>query len=146
MTEQPDLAVVDDDFPEGAGDAPAPAAPPVKSALDQKINDVFGGAVVRKDLVKAVKGNAIVPSFVLEYLLGQYAASDDEATIQSGIDSVRKILADHYVHRNQSELVKSNIREKGRYRVIDKVQVQLNEKDDTYEAEDRKSTRLNSSH
>jgi ATP-dependent Lon protease len=106
----------------------------VKSPLDQKINEVFAGAVVRKDLVKAVKGNAIVPSFVLEYLLGQYAASDDEATIQSGIDSVRKILADHYVHRNQSELVKSNIREKGRYRVIDKVQVHLNEKDDTYEA------------
>lgn len=134
MAEQTDLAVVDDDFPEGV-DASVPAAPPVKSALDEKINDVFGGAVVRKDLVKAVKGNAIVPSFVLEYLLGQYAASDNEATIQSGIESVRKILADHYVHRNQAELIKSNIREKGRYRVIDKVQVQLNEKDDTYEAE-----------
>ena len=135
MTEQTDLAAIDDDFSAGGAEAPAPVGPPVKSALDQKINDVFGGAVVRKDLVKAVKGNAIVPSFVLEYLLGQYAASDDEATIQSGIESVRKILADHYVHRNQSELIKSNIREKGRYRVIDKVQVQLNEKDDTYEAE-----------
>ena len=135
MSEPTDLAVVDDDFPEGASDRPDPLGPPDKSALDQKMNDVFGGAIVRKDLVKAVKGNAIVPSFVLEYLLGQYAASDDEATIQSGIESVRKILADHYVHRNQSELIKSNIREKGRYRVIDKVQVQLNEKDDTYEAE-----------
>ncbi|GAA1456573.1 BREX system Lon protease-like protein BrxL [Williamsia maris] len=135
MTEQSDLAKAVDDLPDGGDDAPAPTGPPVKSALDQKINDVFGGAVVRKDLVKAVKGNAIVPSFVLEYLLGQYAASDDEATIQSGIESVRKILADHYVHRNQAELIKSNIREKGRYRVIDKVQVQLNEKDDTYEAE-----------
>ncbi|UIJ35080.1 BREX system Lon protease-like protein BrxL [Allobranchiibius sp. GilTou73] len=135
MTEQTDLAEAVDDFPDGVDDAPASAGPPVKSALDQKINDVFGGAVVRKDLVKAVKGNAIVPSFVLEYLLGQYAASDDEATIQSGIQSVRKILADHYVHRNQAELIKSNIREKGRYRVIDKVQVQLNEKDDTYEGE-----------
>jgi ATP-dependent Lon protease len=135
MTEQADLAQVDDNFPEGATGARAPASLPAKSALDQKINDVFGGAVVRKDLVKAVKGNAIVPSFVLEYLLGQYAASDDEATIQSGIESVRKILADHYVHRNQAELIKSNIREKGRYRVIDKVQVLLNEKDDTYEAE-----------
>ena len=134
MTEQTDRAAVDD-YPEGVADAPVASTPPVKSALDQKINDVFGGAVVRKDLVKIVKGNAIVPSFVLEYLLGQYAASDDEATIQSGIGSVRKILTDHYVHRNQSELVKSNIREKGRYRVIDKVQVQLNEKDDTYEAE-----------
>nr|WP_264319252.1 BREX system Lon protease-like protein BrxL [Phycicoccus mangrovi] len=135
MTEQTDLAEVVDDFPDGVDDAPTSAGPPVKSPLDQKINDVFGGAVVRKDLVKAVKGNAIVPSFVLEYLLGQYAASDDEATIQSGIESVRKILADHYVHRNQAELIKSNIREKGRYRVIDKLQVQLNEKDDTYEAE-----------
>lgn len=135
MTEQTDLAAIGDDFSPGGAQVSPPVDPPVKSALDQKINDVFGGAVVRKDLVKAVKGNAIVPSFVLEYLLGQYAASDDEATIQSGIESVRKILADHYVHRNQSELIKSNIREKGRYRVIDKVQVQLNEKDDTYEAE-----------
>src|SRR3954451_3485346 len=135
MSEQTELSVIDDDFSGGVADAAGPTGPPMKSALDQKINEFFGGAVVRKDLVKAVKGNAIVPSFVLEYLLGQYAASDDEATIQSGIESVRKILADHYVHRNQSELIKSNIREKGRYRVIDKVQVQLNEKDDTYEAE-----------
>jgi ATP-dependent Lon protease len=134
MTEQTDLDKAFDDLPDGAADSTIAAGPPVKSPLDQKINDVFGGAVVRKDVVKAVKGNAIVPSFVLEYLLGQYAASDDEATIQSGIASVRKILADHYVHRNQSELIKSNIREKGRYRVIDKVQVQLNERDDTYEA------------
>src|SRR4051795_6881519 len=135
MTEQADLSVVDDDFPQGMDDAPAPTSPPVKSALDQKINDLFPGVVVRKDLVKAVKGNAIVPSYVLEYLLGQYAASDDEATIQAGIDSVRKILADHYVQRNQSELVKSTIKERGRYKIIDKVSVSLNDKDDRYEAE-----------
>ena len=117
MTEQTDLDDAVADLPGGVDDPAAAPASPVKSALDQKINEVFAGAVVRKDLVKAVKGNAIVPSFVLEYLLGQYAASDDEATIQSGIESVRRILADHYVHRNQAELVKSNIREKGRYRV-----------------------------
>jgi ATP-dependent Lon protease len=105
------------------------------SAFDRKINEHFAGVVVRKDLVKAVKGNAIVPSYVLEYLLGQYAASDDEATIQAGIDAVRKILADHYVHRNQSELVKSTIRERGRHKIIDKVAVTLNDKDDVYEAE-----------
>ncbi len=104
------------------------------SELDRKINEHFAGAVVRKDLVKAVKGNAIVPSYVLEYLLGQYAASDDEATIQAGIDKVRSILAQHYVHRNESELVKSRIREKGRFRIIDKVSVTLNEKDDVYQA------------
>ena len=104
------------------------------SELDRKINEHFAGAVVRKDLVKAVRGNAIVPSYVLEYLLGQYAASDDEATIQAGIDKVRDILARHYVHRNESELVKSKIRERGRYRIIDKVSVALNEKDDVYQA------------
>lgn len=117
---------------EGAAEADAP---PLQSDLDRKINRLFPGAVVRKDLVKAVKGNAIVPSYVLEYLLGQYAASDDEATIRAGIDTVRKILADHYVHRNQAELVKSTIRERGRHRIIDKVTATLNEKDDVYQAE-----------
>jgi len=117
------------------GDEPdAATSTPQQSDLDYKINLLFGGSVVRKDLVKAVKGNAIVPSYVLEYLLGQYAASDDEATIQAGIDAVRKILADHYVHRNESELVKSTIREKGRYRIIDKVTVTLNDKQDVYQA------------
>lgn len=111
------------------------ATPPTPSDLDLKVNEHFPGVVVRKDLVNAVRGNAIVPSYVLEYLLGQYAASDDEATILAGIDSVRKILADHYVHRNESELVKSTIRERGRHRVIDRVTVTLNEKDDVYEAE-----------
>lgn len=107
---------------------------PPQSDLDYKINLLFSGSVVRKDLVKAVKGNAIVPSYVLEYLLGQYAASDDEETIQAGIGRVRQILADHYVHRNESELVKSTIREKGRHRIIDKVTVTLNDKQDVYEA------------
>ena len=130
MSDNIDLTQVasDDSFDESA-EAPAPP-----SELDRKINEHFAGAVVRKDLVKAVKGNAIVPSYVLEYLLGQYAASDDEATIQAGIDTVRKILADHYVHRNESELVKSKIKERGRYRIIDKVSVALNEKADVYEA------------
>lgn len=113
----------------------ADAGAPQQSDLDFKINLLFPGVVVRKDLVKAVKGNAIVPTYVLEYLLGQYAASDDEATIQAGIDTVRKILAEHYVHRSESELVKSTIKERGRHRIIDKVTVTLNEKADVYEAE-----------
>ncbi len=108
---------------------------PTKSALDDKINEYFGGAVVRKDLVKAVRGNAVVPSYVLEYLLGQYAASDDEATIQAGIDSVRQILGTHYVNRNEHMLVKSEIRRRGRHRVIDKVTVTLNDKNDVHEAD-----------
>ncbi|MDE0154871.1 MAG: BREX system Lon protease-like protein BrxL [Gammaproteobacteria bacterium] len=102
--------------------------------LDRKLNTYFPGLVVRKDLVKTVKGNAIVPSYVLEYLLGQYCASSDDPTIQSGIRTVKEILRKHYVHRNEAGLVRSNIREKGRYKVIDKISVNLNEKTDAYEA------------
>lgn len=103
--------------------------------LDQKTNTQFPGLVVRKDLVKMVKGNVIVPSYVLEYLLGQYCATNDEATIQTGIDTVKEILRKHYVHRNEAGLVRSNIKERGRYKVIDKISVDLNEKADVYEAE-----------
>lgn len=81
------------------------------SELDDKINQHFAGLVVRKDLVKTVKGNAIVPTYVLEYLLGQYCATNDEATIQAGIDTVREILRKHYVHRNEAGLVRSTIKE-----------------------------------
>jgi len=105
------------------------------TALDQKINTYFPGLVVRKDLVKAVKGNAIVPSYVLEYLLGQYCATNDEDSIQTGINTVKEILRKHYVHRNEAGLVRSNIKEKGRYKVIDKISVSLNDKADVYEAE-----------
>ena len=118
--------------PDAAGPAPRPGG---MTPLDRRINEAFPGVVVRKDLVKAVKGNAIVPTYVLEYLLGQYAATDDEASIRSGIEQVRNVLRDHYVHRGENRLVQSRIREKGRHRVIDKVSVALNERDDVYEAE-----------
>ncbi len=98
--------------------------------FDKKINQHFPGLVVRKDLVKTVKGNAIVPSYVLEYLLGQYCATPDEASIQSGIETVKEILRRHYVHRNESGLIRSVIREKGRH----KISVALNDKADVYEA------------
>jgi ATP-dependent Lon protease len=102
--------------------------------LDTKILQNFAGLVVRKDLTKAVKGNAIVPSYVLEYLLGQHCATDDEASIHSGIETVRNILQKHFVHRNESELIKSNIKEKGRHKVIDKIAVELNDSSDCYDA------------
>ena len=104
------------------------------TALDDQINEHFAGFVVRKDLVKTVKGNAIVPTYVLEYLLGQYCATDDEASIATGIETVKDILRLHYVHRSESRLIQSTIREKGRYKVIDQVSVALNEKTDNYEA------------
>ena len=105
------------------------------SKLDNKINEHFAGLVVRKDLVKTVKGNAIVPSYVLEYLLGQYCATNDEDSINSGIETVKEILSKHYVHRNEAGLIRSTIKEKGRHKVIDKISVSLNDKDDVYEAQ-----------
>ncbi|MCY1197660.1 hypothetical protein D9M68_58370 [compost metagenome] len=105
------------------------------SQLDDKINQHFAGLVVRKDLVKTVKGNAIVPTYVLEYLLGQYCATNDAATIETGIETVREILRKHYVHRNEAGLVRSTIKEKGRHKVIDRISVALNDKSDAYEAE-----------
>ena len=104
------------------------------SDLDDRINEHFAGFVVRKDLVKAVKGNAIVPTYVLEYLLGQYCATDDEASIATGIETVKEILRKHYVHRSEAGLIQSTIKEKGRYKVIDQISVSLNEKTDSYEA------------
>jgi ATP-dependent Lon protease len=105
------------------------------NTLDDKINQHFAGLVVRKDLVKTVKGNAIVPTYVLEYLLGQYCATNDEATIQTGIETVKEILRKHYVHRNEAGLIRSTIKEKGKHKVIDRISVSLNDKADVYEAE-----------
>lgn len=101
--------------------------------LNKKLNEHFAGKVVRKDLTKLIKGNAIVPTYVLEYLLGQYCATDDEETIKGGVETVKKILQQHYVHREESELIKSNIRERGSYKIIDRIGVVLNDKDDRYE-------------
>jgi len=104
------------------------------SELDTKICDVFAGLVVRKDLVKTVKGNAIVPSYVLEYLLGQYCATNDEDSIESGIQTVKEILAKHYVHRNEANLIRSDISRKGSLKVIDKIEVTFNGEKGVHEA------------
>jgi ATP-dependent Lon protease len=102
--------------------------------LDIKLNKYFGGKVVRKDLTKLVKGNAIVPTYVLEYLLGQYCATDDEETIVGGVETVKSIITKHFVHRDEAQLIKATVREKGSHRIIDKVSVRLNDKKDQYEA------------
>ena len=114
---------------------PFVASPRQPSVLDQKILQHFPGLVVRKDLTKGLKQNAVVPTYVLEYLLGQHCATDDNEVIKAGLESVQKILAKHYVHRNQAQLVKSTIKEKGRHKVIDKLTVELNDKGGFYEAE-----------
>ncbi|MCM3362994.1 protease Lon-related BREX system protein BrxL [Bacillus subtilis] len=103
--------------------------------LDKKLNDVFAGRVVRKDLTNLIKEGANVPIYVLEYLLGMYAATDDEDSIREGLERVKKILSENFVRPDEAEKIKSRIREYGQYSVIDKVTVALNPKIDTYEAE-----------
>lgn len=103
--------------------------------LDALLNQHFRGRVVRKDLTKQLKEGANVPVYVLEYLLGMYCASDDDQIVEQGLQNVKRILADNYVRPDEAEKVKSLIRERGSYKIIDKVSVKLNQKKDVYEAQ-----------
>lgn len=102
--------------------------------LDQLLNEHFAGRVVRKDLTKLIKEGANVPVYVLEYLLGMYCASDDPEIIERGLHNVKTVLAENYVRPDEAEKVKSLVRERGIYKVIDRVTVKLNERKDRYEA------------
>jgi ATP-dependent Lon protease len=101
-------------------------------SLDRKIIDLFSGKVVRKDLTSLMKKGANVPTYVLEYLLGMYCTTDDEETVKIGLEKIKKILSENYVRPDQSDYVKSKIKENGQYTVIDKVTVRLDEKEDKY--------------
>ena len=103
-------------------------------ALDRKIVNCFPGKIVRKDLTALLKRGANVPTFVLEYLLGMYCATDDETAIAAGVEKIRKILAENYVRPEESEKIKSLIRERGSYTVIDKVSAHLDAFNDYYVA------------
>ena len=93
--------------------------------LNEKLNKYFAGKVVRKDLTKKIKEGANVPVYVLEYLLGMYCATNDENAIEDGVETVKRILADNFVRPDEAEKIKSKIKEKGIYTVIDKVTVKI---------------------
>lgn len=103
--------------------------------LNIKLNKYFPGKVVRKDLTKKIKEGANVPVYVLEYLLGMYCATNDERAINDGVENVKRILADNFVRPDEAEKIKSKIKEKGIYTIIDKITVRLNERLDIYQAE-----------
>lgn len=100
--------------------------------FDLKVLDSFPGKVVRKDLTTIMKKGANVPTYVLEYLLGMYCATDDEEAIEIGLDKIKKILSENYVRPDQSEYVKSKIKENGQYTVIDKITVIFDDREDKY--------------
>ena len=100
--------------------------------FDRKVLDNFPGKVVRKDLTSLMKKGANVPTYVLEYLLGMYCATDDEDAIEAGLAKIKRILSENYVRPDQSEYVKSKIKENGQYTIIDKITVELVESEDKY--------------
>ena len=103
--------------------------------LDKKLLDQFQGYVVRKDVVRSVKGGANVPVFVLEYLLANSCSTDDEQKIKEGVENVKNVLRKHYVNPDEANLIQAKIREEGTYKVIDKISVRLDASKDKYWAE-----------
>lgn len=103
--------------------------------MHQKLRDHFAGKIVRKDLTKKIKEGANVPVYVLEYLLGMYCSSQDEDEIAAGVENVKKILAENFVRPDEAQKTLSLLRQRGSHTVIDKLTVNLNIKEDRYEAE-----------
>ena len=100
--------------------------------LDKKLLDTFQGYVVRKDIVRSVKGTANVPVFVLEYLLANSCSTDDEEKIKEGVENVQRVLREHYVNPDEANLVQAKIQQRGSYKVIDKISVRLDPSRDKY--------------
>lgn len=106
-----------------------------REIIKEKLMDKFGGKFVRKDLTKKIKEGANVPVYVLEFLLGQYCSTEDEAVIQEGVNKVKKILSDNFVRPDEAQKILSVLKQRGSYSVIDKITVALNIRNDVYEAE-----------
>lgn len=102
--------------------------------LNQKITEKFEGKVVRKDLVKLIKGNSTVQNFVLEYLLGQYCATNNPEDINAGVERVKDILAKHLIEKNEANRTQAYIAKLGTYRIIDKVNVDFDDKHNYFKA------------
>ena len=96
-----------------------------RDEIKEKLRQHFDGKIVRKDLTKKIKEGANVPVYVLEFLLGQYCSSDDEEVIESGVQTVKRILADNFVRPDEAQKILSKLRQKGSHTVIDMITVHL---------------------
>lgn len=105
----------------------------MSNELDIKLNEHFSGRVVRKDLTQLIKSGANIPTFVLEYLLGMYCASDDPEIIENGIKKVKNIIAANFMRFDENDLIKARIREQGSYTIIDKISASLDDRNNVYE-------------
>lgn len=95
----------------------------IRDEIKEKLRQHFDGKIVRKDLTKKIKEGANVPVYVLEFLLGQYCSSDDEEVIESGVQTVKRILADNFVRPDEAQKILSKLRQKGSHTVIDMLTV-----------------------
>ena len=111
------------------------AADDTREELRRKLRSNFDGRIVRKDLTKKIKEGANVPVYVLEFLLGQYCSSDDEAIIEQGVQNVKRILADNFVRSDEAQKILSQLRKNGSHTIIDMVTVHLDIKKDCFFAE-----------
>lgn len=105
-----------------------------RAVIKSKLREYFDGKIVRKDLTKKIKEGANVPVYVLEFLLGQYCCSDDEAIIEKGVQTVKRILADNFVRPDEARKVLAQLRSRGSHTVIDMVTVSLDMKRDCFYA------------
>ena len=96
-----------------------------RDEIKEKLRQNFDGKIVRKDLTKKIKEGANAPVYVLEFLLGQYCSSDDEAIIEKGVQNVKRILADNFVRPDEAQKILSQLRKKGSHTVIDMITVNL---------------------
>src|SRR3974377_2262865 len=104
-------------------------AAPTRDVLDDKVNRLFAGKVVRKDLVRKVKVGANVPVFVLGFRLGKYCPSSDELSIQMGLQVVNDTLANNYIRADESMKAQAKVKDNGRWTFIAKVKVRLVDSD-----------------
>ena len=105
-----------------------------RDQLKTKLRTYFDGKIVRKDLTKKIKEGANVPVYVLEFLLGQYCSSDDEAIVEEGVQKVKRILADNFVRPDEAQKILSVLKRNGSHTVIDMITVELDIRDDRYYA------------
>ena len=106
-----------------------------RETIKAKLRAHFDGKIVRKDLTKKIKEGANVPIYVLEFLLGQYCSSDDDAIIETGVQQVKRILADNFVRPDESQKILSQLRKRGSHTVIDMITVQLDIQKNRYFAQ-----------
>jgi ATP-dependent Lon protease len=87
--------------------------------LDLIAAKAFEGFIVRKDLLEQFRKTYPVPTYVIEFLLGRYCSTTNEAEIQEGLEIVKRQLQDRTVRAGEEEFFKSKAEKDGKVKLID---------------------------